>query len=180
MALLSHCVWVSPPPHPQQALLLYLCPPSSLLKGQMSSMEICKSVEVYSATRLDPLPLQLHPTIILFLSIAAKKGAKQEGERTGASSSPFFGAHFKICCFFSVHPFSSPKAFFFVENSPLNWWQSRGLCWLFKKVFLSTINRPWIHSHTHTHTHIRAHTHIQAIAQCRHAHPLMCVHTDLT
>lgn len=49
--------------------------------------EICKSVEVYSVTPV--LPLRLHPTIILFLSIAAKKGARKEGREERSLESAF-------------------------------------------------------------------------------------------
>lgn len=93
-------------------------PPSSLLKGQMSSMEICKSVEVYSVTRLYPLHLLLHPTIILLLSIAAKKEAKKKGEKKGVLSLLFFRAHFKICFFFLSVSFLPPKLSFWWKITP--------------------------------------------------------------
>lgn len=81
-------------------------------------MEICKSVEVYSVTRLYPLHLQLHPTIILLLSIAAKKEAKKKGEKKEALSLLFFRAHFKICFFFLSISFLPLKLSFCFRIAP--------------------------------------------------------------
>lgn len=128
-------------------------PPSA--KGQMSSMvgreEICKSAEVYSVTCLPPAPLKTPPPTSLPhdcapqsfcpFSMAAKKGARRERERGEEPRVCFSLEHILKSLFFSALLFSLLKAFFCVENSPLNWWQSRGLCWLFfpfPEMFLTT------------------------------------------
>lgn len=80
--------------------------------------EICKRVEVYSVT---PVSLQSQPTIILFLSIAAKKAARKEGREERSLESAgllFFRAHFKICFFFLPFSFLSSKLSFVWKIAP--------------------------------------------------------------
>lgn len=83
----------------------------------MSSMEICKSVEVYSVTRLYPPSLATAPRnhSVPFYS-CKERSEKGREPPVRVSLEPVL----KSVSFFPAHLFSSPKASFFVENSPLN------------------------------------------------------------
>lgn len=139
---------LSPSQHPSS----FISAPSSLLKGQMSSMEICKSVEVYSVTRLYPPSLATapHNHSVPFYSCRRKKPKRREKRREPWVC--FSLEHIlKSVSFFRPSLFF-PKAFFLWKIAA--WTDGRAeVCVDFFFFFLSTINRPWIHTCTHTCTH---------------------------